>query len=133
MSEWVKFVLKPPLLRNRQVLFCGDNTSSISACVHGYSRSPELGRLSNEVHLFMAKLNCDVFFIYVPTDANIADIPSRDPLKRTKELVDILEKFGLTDARNKRRMVLPSIEVLRVVRPHLHTDAPIVYSDSSVV
>jgi hypothetical protein len=37
------------------------------------------------IQLSIAALQCDVFFAYVPTDANIADIPSRDGMSRVMQ------------------------------------------------
>jgi len=34
-------------LQNREVVFFCDNTSAMSAAVHGYARSPDLATLSN--------------------------------------------------------------------------------------
>ena len=99
-------------LRGRKVLFFGDNTSSLSAIVHGYSASADLGRLSNAVHLAMHELQCDVFYAYVPTDANPADIPSRARSARSKEDDYVMSKLGLDEAESERRMVLPPLSVL---------------------
>jgi len=57
--------------------FLCDNTSAMSAAVHGYARSPDLATLSNTLHLALAALKCTPFFEWVPSLANCADIPSR--------------------------------------------------------
>jgi len=64
-------------LQNREVVFFCDNTSAMSAAVHGYARSPDLAALSNTLHLALAALKCTPFFEWVPSLANCADIPSR--------------------------------------------------------
>lgn len=64
-------------LKNRQVVFFCDNTSAMSAAVHGYARSPDMAALSNTLHLALAALQCTPFFEWVPSLANCADIPSR--------------------------------------------------------
>jgi hypothetical protein len=64
-------------LQNREVVFFCDNTSAMSAAVHGYARSPDLAALSNTLHLALAALKCTPFFEWVQSLANCADIPSR--------------------------------------------------------
>jgi len=64
-------------LQNREVVFFCDNTSAMSAAVHGYARSPNLAALSNTLHLALAALKCTPFFEWLPSFANCADIPSR--------------------------------------------------------
>ena len=100
------------ILRSRKVLFFGDNTSSLSAVVHGYSSSPELGRLANATHMSMAELKTDVFFAYVPTDANVADIPSRARTAREPADWAVLKELDLINEAHSRQMVLPPIHVL---------------------
>jgi len=64
-------------LQNREVVFFCDNTSAMSAAVHGYARSLDLAALSNTLHLALAALKCTPFFEWVPSLANCADIPSQ--------------------------------------------------------
>jgi len=64
-------------LQNREVVFFCDNTSAMSAAVHGYARSLDLDTLFNTLHLALAALKCTPFFDWVPSLANCADIPSR--------------------------------------------------------
>jgi len=45
--------------------------------VHDYARSPDLAALSNTLYLALAALKCTLFFEWVPSLANCADIPSR--------------------------------------------------------
>ena len=73
----VVWTVGPQLLQGRDVLFFCDNTSAMSAAVHGYARSPHMGALSNALHLALASLRCNAWFEWVPTDENCADIPSR--------------------------------------------------------
>jgi len=65
------------ILQNREVVFFCDNTSALSAAVHGYARSPDLAALSNTLNLALAALKYNPFFKWVPSLANCADIPSR--------------------------------------------------------
>jgi hypothetical protein len=73
----VVWTVGPAMLEDREVLFFCDNTSAMSAAVHGYARSSHMGALSNALHLALASLRCDAWFEWVPSEANCADIPSR--------------------------------------------------------
>lgn len=64
-------------LRNRQIIAFIDNVSCLSWCVHGTVNNPEAARLTHAIHLRLASLSAEVFYEYVPSAANIADIPSR--------------------------------------------------------
>jgi len=64
-------------LQNREEVFFCDNTSAMSASVHGYARSPDLAALPNTLHLTIAALKCTPFFEWVPSLVSCADIPSR--------------------------------------------------------
>ena len=71
----------PDLFRDRDVLFFVDNVSTLSACVHGCRArgAPEMGAISNAIHLMSAILGSRTFFQHVLGKANPADIPSRVP------------------------------------------------------
>ena len=64
-------------LQNREVVFFCDNSSAMSAAVHGYARFPHPATLSNTLNLALAALKCTLFFEWVPSLANCTDIPSR--------------------------------------------------------
>ena len=51
---------------------------AFSALVHGYAKKPELAKSVNVFYLQMIALCARVFFEYVPSKANIADLPSRE-------------------------------------------------------
>ena len=67
----------PALFRGRKVLHFIDNTVALSALVHGYSGKPDLAKSVNVFYLQMPSLRAAVYFEYVPSKANIADLPSR--------------------------------------------------------
>lgn len=71
------WTMGPDMLRDRDVVFFCDNTSAMSAAVHGYARSPHMAALSNTLHLALASLRVNAWFEWVPSAANCADIPSR--------------------------------------------------------
>ena len=59
---------------NREVL---DNTTCLSACVHGYAPSPHMAILSNTLHLALTHIKCQSWWAYVPSQGNGAAFPSR--------------------------------------------------------
>ena len=71
-------------LQNRQVVFFCDNTSALSAAVHGYSKVTDMANMTNELHLQLAKLQVSAWFEWVPSLANITDLPSR--IETTREI-----------------------------------------------
>jgi hypothetical protein len=97
------------VIRNRKVLLFVDNTSAISALIHGYTASPHMGPISNAVHFAMALLQCEVHVEYVPSAANPADIPSRSPCGRTQKHKKILEAVQVDQPSNQRLFQIPSI------------------------
>ena len=70
----------PELLRGRRVIHWIDNTSALSALTKGYSGVPDSARLVHLFHAWNAGARAQVWFEYVPTDANPADKPSRQDL-----------------------------------------------------
>ena len=67
------------ILAGREVAFYIDNTTALSACVHGSGNAPDVGKMANAVTLLLARLECVALFKHVPGKANPADIPSRAP------------------------------------------------------
>ena len=64
-------------VRGREVNHWIDNTISLSGLVHGYARKLDLARMVNAFHLQITGLRTHVWFEFVPSKANIADLPSR--------------------------------------------------------
>ena len=50
---------------------------ALSALVHGYSGKPELAKMVNVFYLQAISLRVSAYLDYVPSKANIADLPSR--------------------------------------------------------
>ena len=67
----------PSLFAGRSVNHWVDNTVALSALVHGYAGKPELAKSVNIFYLQAVALRTAVYFDYVPSKANIADLPSR--------------------------------------------------------
>jgi hypothetical protein len=67
----------PDVFAGRQVIHFIDNTSALAGLLKGYSSISDSARI---VHAFWARvvgLQVDVWFEYVPSEANVADRPSR--------------------------------------------------------
>ena len=67
----------PALFRGRKVNHFIDNTVALSALVHGYAGKPDMAKVVNTFYIQAAGLRTSVYFDYVPSKANIADLPSR--------------------------------------------------------
>ena len=67
----------PWLFRGRSVIQFQDNTAALSALVHGYASKPDMSRIVNAYHLAQFLLGVRVWFEWVPSAANLADLPSR--------------------------------------------------------
>ena len=63
-----------------------DNTSAIAALVKGYSGAPDSARLLHAFKAYAFGFGVDPWFQWVPSKANIADMPSRHELSLLEEL-----------------------------------------------
>lgn len=79
-----------------------DNASAIAAAVKGYSGQMDSARIVNLFHLVRLKLNCDVTLLYVPSESNIADWPTRAKLR------DVIARTGARPV----HMVVPRLRQL---------------------
>ena len=85
LAAMVPYFTMPSLLAGRDVYHWIDNTSAISCLLHGYSGKPDSAMLVNVFHMFNAALRCNIFWDFVKSADNIADLPSRknfDLMKR---------------------------------------------------
>ena len=97
----------PHVFAGRDVLHFIDNTSAVAALVKGYSRAIDSGLIVNAFHAFNAGLRADVWFEYVNTHANWADLPSREGLD---ELWEIFRRMGIEQHMKEVPCVLPKFE-----------------------
>ena len=88
-----------PELRGRRVLHWIDNTGVIAALTKGYSRAPDSVRILHVFKAFCLGLGVSAWFQWVPSKANIADLPSRNEF-------DLLRRFGAVE----RRLIFPEFE-----------------------
>ena len=77
----------PALFHGRYVLHHIDNTSALSALVHGYASKPDMARLVNAFHLMQFCLETNTWFEWVASAANVADLPSRLKLDALYEIL----------------------------------------------
>ena len=76
------------------------------ALVHGYSGKPDLAKSVNVFYLQILSLRCSVYFDYVPSKANIADLPSRREFVRlSSELAGLRGALSELDS-----LVMPSVD-----------------------
>ncbi|KAL1510155.1 hypothetical protein AB1Y20_006486 [Prymnesium parvum] len=75
-ATWVYFSA-PHIFKSRRVIHFIDNTGALSALLHGYARKLDCARMVNSFHLLAAALELQVYFEWVPSLANAADLPSR--------------------------------------------------------
>ena len=67
-----------------------DNTSALYGLVKGYSPRPDSLRIIRAFHVANVALGANVWFNYVATKANVADLPSRGAVS---EMARILASF----------------------------------------
>ena len=95
----------PALFAGRRVNHMIDNTVALSALVHGYSGKPELAKSVNVFYLQTVRLRANVYFDYVPSKANIADLPSRAAWPELRaELAGLTVAGGFPDS-----LVVPDV------------------------
>ena len=82
-----------PELKGRRVVHCIDNTSAIAALVKGYSGSPDSVRILHAFAAFSLGLDTSSWFLWVPSKANIADLPSRNDFALLEELGSVEVPF----------------------------------------
>ena len=69
--------LPPSTFSDQDVLHFVDNTSALYGMVKGYSRVPDSSAIIRAFQVANIALGANVWFNYVATKANVADLPSR--------------------------------------------------------
>ena len=67
----------PDFLAGRRAIHFIDNTVALSKAVHGYANEPDMAAVTNALHVCDAVLGVDAWWEWVPSAANVADLPSR--------------------------------------------------------
>jgi hypothetical protein len=101
------FFTCPNLFRGRKVVHFIDNYSALYSFVKGSSGSSDMAALAHVLHLQLAELDCELFWDWCPSGANIADLPSRPTL----ENLAALRAAGVLE--DARPLVFPSAESFR--------------------
>lgn len=105
----------PDVLHRRRVLHFIDNTVALSKAVHGYAQEPDMAAVVNSLHACDAGLGVDAWFEWVPSHANVSDLPSRDPAKWDGEAREIMGSLRARMAARgicPRELRLPTVEQL---------------------
>ena len=67
----------PDILSDRPVMHYIDNQGSLYSVINGRSSDDDTNRLVFASRLYYARARCDVWYDYVPSASNIADLPTR--------------------------------------------------------
>ena len=67
----------PHLLKDRKVTHWIDNTGALASLIKGYARAADLAKIVHAFAVTNLALSCLIWFEYVRSKANIADLPSR--------------------------------------------------------
>lgn len=86
---------RPDLFAGRQVIHFCDNTVALSALVHGYAGKEDMARMVNAFHLAAVALGVDFYHEWVPSKANVADIPTRPERAREVPAHVVLGRLDL--------------------------------------
>ena len=78
LAAVLAYTSRPEQFRGRDVIHFIDNSGAEAGLVKGYSRDLDSARLAGIFHCLAAALEANVWFEYVASKANLADLPSRD-------------------------------------------------------
>ena len=87
-ADAVLHTLPPDVLHGRSAMFWIDNLSAKYGLQRAYSKVADTGRIINAFKVKQAALEIRVWFEYVPSEQNVADLPSRGAWERFYEVVD---------------------------------------------
>ena len=86
LAAVLAYTSRPSQFRGRDVIHFIDNSGALAIIAHGYSKDLDCGRLSHFYHSIAAAIQTTVWFEYVPSAANISDLPSRGEFEKLGEL-----------------------------------------------
>ena len=98
----------PDVFKGRRALCFVDNTVALSKAVHGYANEPDMAAVVNALHACDAALACDAWFEWVPSKANVADLPSRDASTWDAEDAALMTELRARPGYDWREMQLPT-------------------------
>ena len=102
----------PDVLHQRRVLHFIDNTVALSKSVHGYAQDPDMAAVVNSLHACDAALGVEAWFEWVPSHANVSDLPSRDPATwddEAREIMAVIRARMAARGVRPRELVLPTV------------------------
>ena len=98
----------PSTFSGRRVHHFIDNTVALSALVHGYSKKADLAHMVNAFYLQLTGLRASVYFDYVPSKANVADLPSRNGFVELNQILSSPPAF-LPVASDTHVLIVPPL------------------------
>ena len=107
----------------REVIHFVDNTTALSLAVHGYANEPDMANLVNSLHICDAMLAIDAWWEWVPSKANVADLPSRDPSTWDEAARRVMAKINSRmdeQGFGRRELRLPTAAQLSVPAEMMH-------------
>ena len=91
------YTSRPGQFRDRDVIHFIDNAGALAILAKGYSKDEDCGRMTHFYHAIAAALQSRVWFEYVASGANIADLPSRGEFAKLRELGSVEFKIVWPD------------------------------------
>ena len=89
LAALLAYTSRPKQFHGRDVIHFVDNSGSLAILTGGYSREADCSRMTHFFHAISAALQCRVWFEYVASGANIADLPSRGEFAKLIELSSV--------------------------------------------
>ena len=102
----------PEATARRRVLHYIDNTAALSAAVHGYARAADMAAFVNALHYTDALHEVDAWYEWVPSKANIADLPSRRPETWSNDDREAMASLRARPGYTARKLEWPTIAEL---------------------
>lgn len=90
----------PEAFRGREVIHFIDNTGAMFNLANGYSGQTDMAMITHIFNAACAALGADVWFEWVPSAANIADLPSRGEFELLQELGSVEGEVVWPDLRS---------------------------------
>ena len=84
-------------LAGRRVIHFIDNQGAMAGLAKGYAREVDSARVVHAFHAWNAGARVSVWFEYVRSKANIADLPSRDEFEMLRDMGSVEVEMRLPD------------------------------------
>ena len=102
----------PDVLKGRRALCFVDNTVALSKAVHGYANEPDMAAVVNALHACDAALGVDAWFEWVPSKANVSDLPSREASTWDADDAVLMAELRARPGYEWRALLLPTADEL---------------------